>query len=270
MRSILTVGLGNSLQLILLLDGVGGRGTLGGVDQLFSQTFSNGLDVSERGLSGTNGDQGNGGVDSSQRRDIDSLSSDGTGRTDSGGVFSGTRVDDTVNNNLKRVLASQNVDNLQSVLDDSDSLQLLTVVSAVHHQGVGQSLDDWALSLSESLGGVSAGSVRNEHWGSDLDVVDQGDVLDLDILKRPLVEQLDLLLSSLDIGWDWGGQFNQLQLLLDNWFFNLLLLLDVRHIDFEVMEGEKETGGTSGWVVGIFAAVVEPAKKNSASVHTPV
>lgn len=229
MKSILTVGLGDSLQLVLLLDGVRGRRTLGSVDQLFSQTFSDGLDVSEGSFSSTNGDQSNSGVDSSQWRDINSLSSDGTRRTDSGGVFSGTRVDDTVNNDLERVLASQDVDNLQSVLDDSNGLQLLTVVSAVHHQGVGQSLNDWALSLSESLGGVSTSSVRNENWGSNLDVVDQGDILDFDILERPLVEQLDLLLSSLNVSWDWGGQFNQLQFLLNNWLFDLLLLLDVRH-----------------------------------------
>ncbi|EEQ41039.1 hypothetical protein CLUG_05166 [Clavispora lusitaniae ATCC 42720] len=228
--TLLTVGLGNSLQLVLLLDSVRSRRTLGSVDQLFGQTFSNGLDVSERSLSSTNGQQSNGGVDSSQRRDIDSLSSDGTGRTDSGGVFSGTRVDNSVDNNLQWVLLGQDVDDLQSVLDDSNSLQLLTVVLTVHHQRVGQSLDNWTLSLSESLGSVSTSSVGDEHWGSDSNVVNQRNVLDFDIFKRPLVEQLDLLLSSLDIGWDWGGQLNQSQFLLHNWLFDLLLLfLDVRH-----------------------------------------
>lgn len=228
--STLTVRLGNSLQLVLLLDSVRSRRTLGSVDQLLSQTLSNGLDVSERSLSGTGGQQRDSSVDSSQWRDINSLSSNSTGRTDSGGVFSGTRVDNGIDNDLQWVLLGQNVDDLQRVLDDSDSLQLLTVVSAGHHQGVGQSLDDWALSLSESLGGVSTSGVGNEHWGSDLDVVNQGDVLDLNILKRPLVEQLDLLLSSLDISWDWGGKLNQLQLLLHDWLFDLdLLFLDVRH-----------------------------------------
>lgn len=232
-NTTLTVRLGNSLQLVLLLDGVRSRGTLGGVDQLLSQTLRDGLDVSERSLSSTDGQQSNGGVNSSQRRDIDGLSSDGTGRTDSGGVFSGTRVDNSIDNNLQWVLLSKNVDDLKGVLDDSDGLQLLTVVLTVHHQRVGQSLNDWALSLSESLGSVSTSSVGNEHWGSDLNVVDQGNILNLDILKRPLVEQLDLLLSSLDVGWNWGGQLNQLQLLLHNWLFDLLLLfLDVRHVYF--------------------------------------
>lgn len=238
----LTVGLGNSLQLILLLDSVRGRRTLGGVDQLFSQTFSNSLDVSERSLSSTDGQQSNGGVDSSQRRDIDGLSSDGTRRTDSGGVFSGTRVDNSVNDNLQWVLLGQNVDDLQGVLDDSDSLQLLTVVLTVHHQGVGQSLNNWTLSLSESLGSVSASSVGDEHWGSDLDVVNQRNILDLDTLERPLVEQLDLLLSSLNVSWDGGGQLNQLQFLLHNWLLDLLfdllwLFLDVRHF---TLDGEEK------------------------------
>ena len=169
----LTVGLSNSFQLILLLDGVRSRRTLGGVDQFFSQTFSNGLDVSESSFSGTDGQQGDGLVDSSQWRDIDGLSSDGTGRTDSGGVFTTTRVDDGIDNNLDWVLFGQNVDNLQGVLDDSDGLQLLTVVSTVHHQGVGQSFDDRTLGLSESLRGVSTSGVRDENWLSDLDVVNE-------------------------------------------------------------------------------------------------
>ncbi|QBM90592.1 hypothetical protein METSCH_F01760 [Metschnikowia aff. pulcherrima] len=230
--STLTVRLGNSLQLVLLLDGVRSRRALGGVDQLLGQALGNGLDVSERSLSGTDGQQGNGGVDSSQWRDIDSLSSDSTGRTDSGGVLSGTRVDNSIDNNLQWVLLGEHVDDLQGVLDDSDGLQLLTVVLTVHHQRVSQSLNDRALSLSESLRGVSTGSVGDEHRGSDLDVVDQGNVLHLNILKRPLVEQLDLLLGGLHVSWDRSGQLDQLQFLLHNWLLDLLLLfLDVRHFD---------------------------------------
>lgn len=282
----LTVGLGDSLQLVLLLDGVRGGRTLGGVDQLLSQTFSNRLDVSESSLSGTNGQQGNGGVDSSQWRHINSLSSDSTRRTNSGGVFSGTRVDNGVNNNLEWVLLGQHVDDLQSVLDDSDGLQLLTVVSTVHHQGVGQSLDDWALGLSESLGSVSAGSVGNEHWLSDLDVVNEGNVLDLNILKRPLVEQLDLLLSSLDLGWDWGGQLDQLELLLDNWLLDLNFL-NVRHgvVNKERFEGgrrfysEEDAKNLLGWrccvqelwseICGFGAVCIEYVGTPSLLGHSP-
>lgn len=55
--------------------------------------------------------------------------------------------------------------------DNSDSHQLLSVIAAVHHQGVGETLDDWALCLSESLLCISAGRVGDIDWCSDLDVV---------------------------------------------------------------------------------------------------
>ena len=55
--------------------------------------------------------------------------------------------------------------------DNSDSHELLSVVTAVHHQGVGETLDDWALCLSESLLCVSASRVGDVNRGSDLDVV---------------------------------------------------------------------------------------------------
>ena len=53
----LSVGLGNSLQLVLLLDGVAVAGTLGGVDQLISQALSDGLDVSEGSLTSSGAQQ---------------------------------------------------------------------------------------------------------------------------------------------------------------------------------------------------------------------
>lgn len=55
--------------------------------------------------------------------------------------------------------------------DNSDGHQLLAVVATVHHQGVGQSLDDRALRLSESLCGISTSGVREVDGRSDLDVV---------------------------------------------------------------------------------------------------
>ena len=53
------------------------------------------------------------------------------------------------------------MDDLEGVLDDAHRHQLLAVVAAVHHQGVGQSLHDRALRLAEPLGGVAAGAVRH-------------------------------------------------------------------------------------------------------------
>ena len=55
--------------------------------------------------------------------------------------------------------------------DDPNSHQLLAVVSTVHHEGVGQSLNDRALCFSESLCGVSTGRVGDIDGGADLNVV---------------------------------------------------------------------------------------------------
>lgn len=105
---------------------------------------------------------------------------------------------------------------LESVGDNSDSLELLSVVAAVLHERVGQSLNDGAVGLAESLGGPSTSGVGDVDGvaqgdvvtvGSDLlampasspsawflavdSNVRQGDVADLDIVV-PLVEQLDV------------------------------------------------------------------------------
>jgi hypothetical protein len=61
------------------------------------------------------------------------------------------------------------------VCDNSDSHELLSVVATVHHQGVGETLNDWALCLAESLLCVSASRVRNVDRRSDLDVIAVGE-----------------------------------------------------------------------------------------------
>ena len=91
----------------------------------------------------------------------------------------------------------------------SDCHQLLSVVSAVHHEGVGQSLDDWALCFSESLRSISASGVGDVDGLSDLDIITansglvpirissallyvrERDISDFDILVAPFVEQFD-------------------------------------------------------------------------------
>ena len=82
----------------------------------------------------TDGDEGDGLVDTSERGDVDGLTTDSSLRTNSGRVLSGSGVDDGVDKDLDRVLLGDKVDDLESVLDDSDSHDLFTVVSAVHHQ----------------------------------------------------------------------------------------------------------------------------------------
>ena len=60
---------------------------------------------------------------------------------------------------------------LEGVCDNTDSHELLSVVAAVHHQGVGETLDDRALRLAEALDGVPAGGVGDVDGLADLNVV---------------------------------------------------------------------------------------------------
>lgn len=56
-------------------------------------------------------------------------------------------------------LSSQQVDDLKGMLDNAHSHQLLAVVAAVHHHGVGQTLHDGTLGLTETLGGITSSRV---------------------------------------------------------------------------------------------------------------
>jgi hypothetical protein len=60
---------------------------------------------------------------------------------------------------LDGVLLGNEVDDLESVLNNSDSHDLLSVVSTVHHECVDESLDNGHSALGELLLGVSAGGV---------------------------------------------------------------------------------------------------------------
>jgi hypothetical protein len=57
------------------------------------------------------------------------------------------------------------------VSNNADGHQLLAVVAAVHHERVGQTLNDGAVGLAESLGRIPTSGVRYVDGGSDLDVV---------------------------------------------------------------------------------------------------
>ena len=99
------------------------------------------------------------------------------------------------------------MDDLESVCDDADSEELLAVVAAVHHHTIGsrssrgpprtvsapsyeevepsdtpvdQTLNDGHLRLLELLLGITAGGVGEVDGVADLDVVGEGDVLNLD------------------------------------------------------------------------------------------
>ncbi len=50
---------------------------------------------------------------------------------------------------------------LKRVGDNADSHELLSVVAAVHHQGVREALDDGALSFPKAFDSIAAGGVRD-------------------------------------------------------------------------------------------------------------
>lgn len=106
----LSVALGHTLQLVLLLDGVAVAATLGGVDEFFCQALGNALDVAEGGLAGTDGEESDGLVDTAEGGDIDGLATDGTGASDTCAVFAGTAVDNGVDGDLDGVLVGHDVD----------------------------------------------------------------------------------------------------------------------------------------------------------------
>eukprot|EP01083_Nonionella_stella_P082391 227413_1 len=137
MTNNLSVGFGNTLKFVLLLDSIRVSRTLGGVDQFISKTFSNGLDVTESRFTSTDGQQRDSLVDTTERRNINSLTTNGTLRTDTGRVFTRTTVDDSINEDLKRIGISQQVDDFESVLNNTSSHELLTVVTTSHHQSIG-------------------------------------------------------------------------------------------------------------------------------------
>jgi hypothetical protein len=51
------------------------------------------------------------------------------------------------------------MNDFESVFDDSNGHELFTVVTAVHHEGVDQTFNDWALGLSEPFDLISTRSV---------------------------------------------------------------------------------------------------------------
>lgn len=133
---------------LLLLDGVRVGRSLGGVDELVGNclrviqrvsepkkrgerggegerltALGDRLDVAERRLANTDGDERDGLVDAAEGRDVDGLAADGALRADPGRVLARAGVDDRVDENLDRVLVGEEVDNLKGVRDDADGLE---------------------------------------------------------------------------------------------------------------------------------------------------
>lgn len=169
---------------------------LGCVDDLVSEGLRDGLERSESGLTGTLADQVDSLVDSTEGRDIDSLSTDNTTGTNSGGVFTAASSSDGVDDDLDGVLAGEEVDQFHGLLDDLDSLLLLTVVGGRGgHEHASESLNNGALSLLESSLLVAASGVRHKDLltdGLNLEVVSERVVGRLAAFVRPLTEELGL------------------------------------------------------------------------------
>ena len=188
----LTVGLGNTFDFILLLDSVRVGGTPSGIDQFFSKTFSHRLQVTERGLTCTSSKQVQCVVDATEWGHINGLTTDDTGTTHACGIFTWSRVDDSIDDDLDRVLVGQQMDDLQRVLDDTDSHELLARVPSLLHQTARQTFNDGARSLAESLLLVPSGCV----WEVNSMVTLAGDVV---LLSRNDYSELVQTKSSIGL-----------------------------------------------------------------------
>ncbi len=127
-------------------------------------------------------------IESSERRNIDSLSLDITTLSDSGRVFSWTSIVDSSDENIDWVLSSLEIDNLKSLFDNSNSLEFLTGVSSVELKGSDKSLDNWHSGFSELSELVSSSSVGNVYLALSFlngNEILKGNVLDYDLVIIP-------------------------------------------------------------------------------------
>ena len=103
---------------------------------------------------------------SSHGRDINSLFSDGSSLSDSGGVLSGSSFHDGLAEDIDGVSAGHEVDDFEGLSQDSDGQHLLTAVSPREHQAVHHALHNRTLNFSKFLHLVTTSSVRNRYLHS--------------------------------------------------------------------------------------------------------
>lgn len=99
----LTVRLGDTFEFIFFLDSVRIGWSLGSIDEFISQALGNRFDVAESSVASSSAQQPNCLVHSSQRRYINSLTSHGTGSSDTCRVFTWSTVYDCSHKNLKNI-----------------------------------------------------------------------------------------------------------------------------------------------------------------------
>ena len=130
----LTVGLGNTLDLVLLLNSIGVGGTLCGVHEFISEALGNGLDVAEAGFAGTLANQVDGLVDAAEGGDVDCLAAHDTGCSDTCAILTGSCKGNSVDNNLDWVFVGEEVDDVQGIANDVDCAHLITTVVVCEHE----------------------------------------------------------------------------------------------------------------------------------------
>jgi len=161
--SCLTIGLGNTLNLILLLNRVRVGGSTSGINNLLSQNLGHGLEVAEASLACTSSNKVQGVVHTAERRHIDGLTTHDSSSTNTGAILPGSRVDDGIDQDLDGVLIGGKVDNLEAVHDNADGHELLSIVAALAHEAADEALHDGARRLAETLLLVSASGVWEEN-----------------------------------------------------------------------------------------------------------
>jgi len=129
----LTICLRDALNLILLLDRVSVRGFFRNLHDLIGEALRDGRAVAERTVAGTCADEVNRLVHAARWRHIGGLTSHDACRTDTRGVIVGAAILYCINVNLNGVLAGQEVDDFEGMLNDAHSHHFLAVVAAVPH-----------------------------------------------------------------------------------------------------------------------------------------
>ena len=189
-RTSSSVTLGNSLDLILLLHGVrvGLTDTLRGSDDFVTEHFSHALVRSEASLSRSFANQIDSLVHSSKWRHINSLSSHGTAGTNSGGVLSSSTLDDSFKKNFEWILSRKQMNDFESLSENSDSDLFLTVLSVhTNHELIDESFGDWAGDFLESLLLIFTSSVWDVHLGFN--------TLYREVVRQRLLRALDTFIS---------------------------------------------------------------------------
>ena len=158
----LTIGLSDTLNLILLLNRVRVGRSTGGINNLLSEDLCHGLEVAEASLASTSSNEIQGVVHTTERRHIDGLATYNSSSSDTGAVFPGPRVDDGIDQDLDGVLIGGKVDDFKAVHNNAHGHELLSIVAALAHKAAYKALYNGTAGLAETLLLVSASGVWEE------------------------------------------------------------------------------------------------------------